>query len=143
MKKYFGIDYGKTRIGIAVSDALGITARGVETITWNGHDWTKPIERIAQLVAEHGVEGIVLGLPRRTDGLVSESEENARYMAQLLFEKTGIQPILRDERFTTVIAQRILYDSTVKKKKQRSVIDQVAAEVILREFLEANRKNSM
>lgn len=137
--KYLGIDYGSARIGVAVSDALGITARGIETISWNGRDWEKPLERIVSLLRQEGAEGIVMGLPKRTDGQEGESAGRARQLAALLEEATGIVPILRDERFTTVMATRVLQGSSVKKKNRRSVIDQVAAEIILKEFLESRR----
>lgn len=138
--KYLGIDYGSTRIGIAVSDALGITARGLETINWNGRDWEKPLERIQTLLVQEGATGLVLGLPRRTDGKPSESEDRARELAALLAERTGIQPILYDERYTTVLAQRVLNETGFKKNKKRGVVDQVAAEILLQEFLEGLRK---
>lgn len=137
--KYLGIDFGMTRIGIAVSDALGITARGVETVVWNGRSWDKPVQRIAALLEAEGAQGMVLGLPRRTDGKVGESEEKARELAALLEEATGIRPILYDERYTTVLAHRVLQETGFRKSRTRSVIDQVAAEILLQEFLESHR----
>lgn len=142
MKKWLGIDYGKSRIGVAVSDALGITARGVETIKWNGRDWEKPLERLTALLGELGAEGIVLGLPRRTDGRPGESEDSARELAVLLEERTGIKPVLYDERYTTVLAHRVLREAPGKKRDTRSIIDQVAAEILLAEFLEGERKRA-
>lgn len=137
--KYLGIDFGMTRIGVAVSDALGITARGLETVTWNGRSWDGPVQRIAELLKQEEAGGIVLGLPRRTDGKVGESEERARELAVLLEERTGITPILYDERYTTVLAHQVLRETGFRKSRTRSVIDQVAAEILLQEFLEYNR----
>ncbi|PNH18424.1 Holliday junction resolvase RuvX [Mageeibacillus indolicus] len=140
MEKYLGIDYGQARIGVAVSDALGITARGIETICWNGEEFTKPVNRICELAKQNGVAAIVIGLPRRTDGKIGVSEEKARQLGDLLQELTGLNIIWRDERYTTVLAHRVLNESTVKKRQKRSVVDQVAAEIILQDFLESLRR---
>ena len=77
MTRKMGIDYGSVRIGVAISDPLGITARGIETIRWNGRDMEWAIDRIAALCSENQVDTIIVGLPRRTDGKESPSEQNA------------------------------------------------------------------
>lgn len=129
-----GIDYGLARIGVAVSDPLRITARGVETINWNGRDMDWAINRICELALEYQVSEIVMGLPRRTDGKSSPSEEGARALAATLEERLEKPVIFRDERFTTVLASRVLNEVDYKKNK-RKVIDQVAAEIILQDYL--------
>lgn len=130
-----GIDYGLARIGVAVSDPLRITARGVETINWNGRDMDWAINRICELALEYQVSEIVMGLPRRTDGKSSPSEEGARALAATLEERLEKPVIFRDERFTTVLASRVLNEVDYKKKNKRKVIDQVAAEIILQDYL--------
>lgn len=130
-----GIDYGLARIGVAVSDPLRITARGVETINWNGRDMDWAINRICELALEYQVSEIVMGLPRRTDGKSSPSEEGARALATTLEERLEKPVIFRDERFTTVLASRVLNEVDYKKKNKRKVIDQVAAEIILQDYL--------
>jgi putative holliday junction resolvase len=138
--KWLGIDYGDARMGIAVSDPMGIIARGLETLRWNGRDLNRVLERIACLVRELGICGLVIGIPRRTDGKVGESENKARSLAAALAEATGLQPVLLDERYTTVIASRLLRDAGQKPSRRRDVIDQVAAEIILQEYLESRRQ---
>ena len=116
-----GIDFGMKHIGVALSDESRIIARGYETVNWNGVDDTWAINRICEIIKEMNVNAIVLGKPSRTDGTKSETEAKAVY---------------KDERFTTVIASRYLHDCNIKAKKQKKVIDQVAAEIILQEYLD-------
>ncbi len=140
MTRLLGIDYGMARIGVAVSDPLGITARGIETIRWNGRDIDWAMERLGELVREHGISAIVVGLPKRTDNKPGEAEEGAKAFAQALEAQTGLPVHLRDERLTTVMAHQFLRSGKVKKENRRDVVDQVAAEIILQNFLEEQRR---
>ena len=135
-----GIDYGDIRIGVAVSDPMGMIARGLETIRWNGKDLDWALNRIADLVRQEQVLGMVIGIPRRTDGKIGESEIKARRFAELVAEKTGLEPVLRDERYTTVIASRVMRETGRKSKQRNQIIDQIAAEIILQEYLESRRQ---
>lgn len=137
--RVMGIDYGTRHIGVALSDELWITASGFETVNWNGEDDSWALDRIATIAKEKNVSVIVLGKPSRTDGTISETEKKAIVFAEKLTELTGIKPEFKDERFTTVIASRMLHDTNIKHKKQKKIIDQVAAEIIVREYLEAHR----
>lgn len=137
--RVMGIDYGSRRIGIALSDELWITASGFETVKWNGQDDAWALDRIAAIVKEKNVSVIVLGKPSRTDGGQSETEIKANAFGAKLTELTGIEPVLKDERFTTVIASRQLHEKNVRSRDQRSVIDQEAAAILVREYLEQHR----
>jgi putative holliday junction resolvase len=137
--KWLGIDYGDVRIGVAVSDALGIIAHGLETVRWNGRDLDWAIDRIVTLAREQAACGLVVGIPRRTDGKVGDSERKARDLAAVLGERTGLPVVLIDERYTTVVASRLMRESGRQASRNRGVIDQVAAQVILQEFLESRR----
>lgn len=139
MSRVMAIDFGMRRIGVAVSDPLRIMAQGLETINWNGIDSEYAIDRLAEIVKEKEISEIVLGKPSRTDGSVSESEEKAVLFGKLLEEKVGIRPILRDERYTTVIASQFLRQTGVSGKNKKKVVDQVAAEIILQEYLDISR----
>jgi putative Holliday junction resolvase len=139
-ERWLGIDYGEVRIGVAISDPLGFTARGLETIRWNGLDSSWAMNRIAEFVREYAITGIVIGIPRRTDGKPGPSEDKARLMAAEIAALTGIDPILRDERYTTVLASRVLRETNVRGQRRKAVVDQVAAEIILQEYLESRRK---
>ena len=117
-----GIDFGMKHIGVALSD--------------DGVDDAWAINRICEIIKEMNVNAIVLGKPTRTDGTRSETEAKAEAFGAKLKEACGIEPVYKDERFTTVIASRYLHDCNIKAKKQKKVIDQVAAEIILQEYLD-------
>jgi putative holliday junction resolvase len=139
--RWLAVDYGQTRVGIAVSDPMGTIARGLETIRWNGQDIGRVIDRIEALVRQHGVAGLVIGIPRRTDGKTGETEVKARELAAALADRTGLQPVLLDERFTTVLAGRIMREVGLQASRRKDIIDQVAAEIILQEYLESRRQS--
>ncbi|MBO4494584.1 MAG: Holliday junction resolvase RuvX [Clostridiales bacterium] len=139
MGRVMAIDFGTRRIGVALSDPLGIMAQGYETISWNGQDSEYALTRLAEIVSEKQVSTIVLGKPSRTDGTVSESEEKAVAFGKDLEERVGIKPVFRDERFTTVIASQYLRSTGVSGKNKKKVVDQVAAEIILQEYLDMHR----
>ena len=134
--RIMGIDFGMKHIGVALSDELRVIARGYETVNWNGVDDSWAINRISEIVKEMKVNAIVLGKPTRTDGTRSETEEKAEAFGEKIREATGIEPVYKDERFTTVIASRYLHDCNMNAKKQKKIIDQVAAEIILQEYLD-------
>jgi len=133
------IDFGTRRIGVALSDTLHLTASGFETISWNGEDSRYALDRLREIVKDKDVTDIVIGQPRRTDGQVSESERKAQLFGADLESATGILPKYRDERYTTVLASRYLLETGVSGKARKKVVDQVAAEIILREYLESRR----
>lgn len=119
---------------------MGILASALETLNWDGKkdSWIK--ERILELCQQHGIVRIVLGLPKRTDEKESEAEVLARAFGMDLEKKSGLPVIYKDERFTTVVASRILNNSSLKGARQkRKVIDQVAAVIILQDYLDAQR----
>lgn len=139
MSRVMAIDFGMRRIGVAVSDPLRIMAQGLETINWNGIDSSYALDRLEAIIKEKEITEIVMGKPNRTDGSVSESEEKAVLFGKLLTEKTGITPVFRDERYTTVIASQFLRQMGVSGKAKKKVVDQVAAEIILQEYLDMHR----
>jgi len=135
MNRKMGIDYGSKRIGIAISDPLGITARGLETINWDGIKQDYAINRIKELSIQYDVDLVIVGLPKRTDGKLSESEENAKSLANILEEVIDAKVIMRDERYTTVIANRIMRETKLKNSRKKGIADQIAAEILLQDYL--------
>lgn len=135
MKRKMAVDYGVSRIGIAISDPLGITARGLETINRKSLRYEASLERIKTLCDEYQVDLIIVGLPRRTDGKEGDSENNAKAFAETLKQLTGIEMIMRDERYTTVIAHQIMRETGGKRAKKHGMTDQLAAEILLQEYL--------
>jgi putative holliday junction resolvase len=129
-----GIDFGSSRIGIAVSDDLGMLAHPLETIP-NDSEF---LSRLQQIVLEKGVSRIVVGIPRNMDGSYGSAAEKAKlFLSQLKSEFAGVQLIAWDERLTTVEAQRLLHAAGRDVKKSRPIIDQVAAQVLLQSYLDS------
>lgn len=133
--KALGIDHGDARIGLAVSDDLGMLAHPLETIAVK--DVTDPLSRIAQIVERDKVGMIVLGLPRNMDGSYGPAAEKVRAFAEQLRARVPCEVKLWDERLTSVAAQRSLHEAGRNVKKSRAVIDQVAAQLILQGWLDS------
>lgn len=138
--RIMAVDPGERRIGIALSDPLGTIATALETIKWNGEDRTKADDRIARLVEEHGVAELVVGLPRRTDGRPGPGEERSRAFADEMARRLGIPVVLRDERYTSVIAGRILRETGAASDRRGGAVDRMAAAVLLQDYLESRRR---
>lgn len=135
MKRVLGIDLGEARIGIAVSDELGMFAHPRETVDARKG---KPLERVVEIAAREKVGVVVLGLPRNMDGSEGAASAKARTFAEQLRARLGpsVEVRLVDERLTTVAAQRALHASGRDVKKSRPVVDQVAAQMILQTYLD-------
>lgn len=134
-KRAIGIDPGDARVGVAISDELGMLAHPLETITVSQ---TNPVDRIAALAVEKGSSAIVVGMPRNMDGTFGPAADKAKALIAALREKVSCPVISWDERLTTVSAQRALRDAGRKAKDQRGVIDQAAAQILLQSWLDAN-----
>ncbi len=135
MKRALGIDLGEARIGVAVSDELGMLAHPVETIVVK--ETADPLGRVVQLATEKDVGHVIIGLPKNMDGTTGPAAEKVRAFADQLREKLSCPVRLWDERLTTVAAQRYLHDAGRNAKQSRAVIDQVAAQIILQGWLDA------
>ncbi|MBB3733675.1 Holliday junction resolvase RuvX [Nonomuraea dietziae] len=134
-----GVDVGSVRIGVARSDPSGMLATPVETVRRGPGD----LDRIAVLVAEHEAIEVIVGLPTSLSGREGQAAALARSFASQLAVRLGGVPVrLFDERLTTVAAQQGLRASGVKAKKQRSVVDQAAAVVLLQDALDSERATS-
>ena len=134
MKKALGIDLGDARVGVAISDDLGMLAHPLETIAVKTSDVKK---RILTLVAERGAQTIIVGMPRNMDGTYGPAATKAKEFIEALRSSTEIKVIAWDERLTTVSTQRSLHEAGKNTKKQRPIIDQVAAQIILQGWLDS------
>lgn len=141
MARALGIDLGEARIGVAVSDDLGMLAHPLKTIVVK--EVKNPASAIAALAVEEKATAIVLGLPRNMDGSYGPAAEKTRAFAERLRAQTKCQVILWDERMTTMAAQRSLHEAGRNAKQSRAVIDQVAAQVILQGWLDAQSGGAM
>lgn len=134
--KVIGLDVGSKTIGVAVSDALGWTAQGVETIKRDPDNPQKEYERLTELINEHSITKIVVGLPKNMNGSVGPSGEACQAFAKDIEKKTSLPVDLWDERLTTVAAERMLVTADVSRKKRKKVIDKMAAVMILQGYLD-------
>ena len=132
-----GLDYGTKTVGVAVSDPLGITAQAVEAITRKEENkLRKTCARIEALIAEYGVERIVLGFPKHMNNDIGERAEKALEFRDMLARRTGLEVVMWDERLTTVSAERTLMESGVRRENRKKHIDQIAAVFILQGYLD-------
>lgn len=132
--RILGIDYGDSRVGIAVSDLMGWTAQGLETISEKNQE--KVIERIIELIQEYEVEKVVVGFPKNMNGTVGPRGERTLEFVENLQAKTDVEVITWDERLSTVAAERTLNETNVRGKKRKKIIDTVAATYILQGYLD-------
>lgn len=129
-----GLDPGTKTIGVAVSDALRMTATGLETIRRTR--FTRDVTRLQQIIAGRGIGGIVIGLPRNMDGSEGPRTQSVRSFARNLAEHVD-QPIaFWDERLTTAAAERMLIAADASRKRRAEVIDKMAAALILQGALD-------
>lgn len=133
--RILGIDYGDARIGIAVSDLLGITAQGVCVIAEK--NFQKQVEKVISCVKEYGAGKIVLGFPKNMNGTVGERGEKTKVFADALKEKTDAEIIFWDERLTTAAAHRTLEEGAVSGKKRKGILDKLSAVFILQGYLDS------
>jgi putative Holliday junction resolvase len=135
--RILAVDYGEKRIGLAVSDELGITASPLMTLARRSDDET--VRQIAQLASKLRVTQIVVGLPRRTDAQEGEMERKVKAFAEKLRQAVSVPVVLFDERFTTRIAEQVLLEADLSRRKRKQVRDRLAAIILLQSFLEAQR----
>jgi putative Holliday junction resolvase len=137
--RYLGLDVGSRRIGVAVSDELGLTAQPVLTLE-RTRSRRNDLRSLARLCRRFGVAGIVVGKPLHLDGGASPLTARIQAFATELGELTGLPIHLRDERLTTHAAHQLLYEAGRRRQEHRRVVDQVAAAMILQSFLDENRE---
>ena len=135
MIRALGIDLGEARIGLAISDELGMLAHPLETIHLK--HVADPLGRIAEIVARDKIGTIILGLARNMNGTYGPAAEHVRAFAEQLRAAIPCEVKLWDERLTSVAAQRSLHEAGRNVKNSREVIDQVAAGMILQGWLDA------
>ncbi len=132
------MDYGDRRIGVAVSDELGWTAQGVDTVEKRRDEGE--LVKIAELVQQYEVEEIVVGLPKNMNGTIGPRGEICMDFAEKLRGQLELPVHLWDERLTTVSAHRTLLEADVSRGKRKQVVDRMAAVLILQNYLDAKTK---
>lgn len=132
------VDLGKARTGLALCDKTEFLASPYKVIFEKSPQ--KLLQKVADAANEAKAALIVVGLPKNMDGSEGESAQNARAFAAQLAELTGVETVMQDERGTTITAHSFLNDTNTRGKKRKNVVDEVAATIILQNFLDA-RKN--
>ena len=135
--RIMGLDYGSKTIGVAISDPLGLTAQGIEIIRREEENkLRKSLRRIEALIAEYQVEEIVLGFPKNMNNTIGERAEKSLQLKETLEKRCGLPVIMWDERLTTVMAEKVLIEADLSRKKRKTVIDKQAAVIILQSYLD-------
>ena len=135
-----GLDVGTKTIGVAVSDGLGLTAQAITTVRRT--NLKADLAALANLVREHEVSRLVVGLPLNMDGSEGPRAEASRKFAEVAGQSLGVPVEFWDERLSTVAAERTLLEADLTRAKRRQVIDQVAAQFILQGWLDAHRSGA-
>lgn len=136
-----GIDYGDSRVGIAITDSLGITAQGIETIHHNGNDKIV-LKRLEELFNEYEIDTIVIGMPINMNGTKTDRCEVTQKFIHKLKCKFGKIPIEEiDERLTTVAAHKTMNFLDVNKKKKKNIVDTISAVYILETYMNKTNNN--
>ena len=140
MEKILGLDLGSRTCGIAMSDALGMIAHGVETYHFKDNHYKSCAYHIKQICLENNIHKIVLGLPKHMNGDLGERAQISIDFKERLEKMMDVEVILVDERLTTVFAQNQLIFADVSRKKRKEVIDKMAAVQILQGYLDGLKK---
>ncbi|MBN1595898.1 Holliday junction resolvase RuvX [candidate division FCPU426 bacterium] len=134
--RVLGLDYGQRRIGVAISDPLGLTAQPLLVL---GNKRKVIMQELAALIKERQVQTVVLGLPRHLSGQEGEKAAQVRAFGSTLAQATAVEVQYLDERLTTTAAQRVLTESGMSGRKKRRVVDKLAAVLILQNWLDRRR----
>ncbi len=136
--RILSLDVGEKKIGVAVSDELGITAQGLGVIECQNR--RQDLSRIARYVQEYEVDEIIIGLPRNMDGTIGPQAREILAFQEKLAGAVHIPVVTWDERLTTVAANRVLLEADLRRRKRKKVIDKLAAVFILESYLRYKKK---
>ena len=141
--RLLGLDVGSKTVGVAISDELGITAQKLETIQIDETKYNFGMRPLKKLVRQYDVDGFVLGLPKNMDGTSGNSVARSKAYGKRLEEKFNLPVYYSDERLTTIESRRVLIEDAGMhdRKKRNQVIDQMAAVLILQNYLDLHRKD--
>ena len=131
-----GLDVGSKTIGVAISDALGWTAQGIETVKINESQEEFGLGRLGELIKQYEVTEVVVGYPKNMNNSIGPRAEASERFAALLKEEYALPVVLWDERLTTMAAEKMLISADVSRKNRKKVIDKMAAVMILQGYLD-------
>lgn len=134
--RILGLDLGTKTLGVAISDEMGWTAQGVETIKIDEAGGDFGLSRLSEIIAEYGADKIVLGFPKNMNGTVGPRGEASQSFAKVLENTYNVPVVLWDERLSTMAAEKMLISADVSRQKRKKVIDKMAAVMILQGYLD-------
>jgi putative holliday junction resolvase len=137
--RILALDVGSKRIGLAVSDPLGITAQGLEVLIRKNPQ--ADLDRLVEVARQWGVQQIVVGLPRHMDGRLGSAAPKILELVEVLQKTLGVEVVTWEERLTTVEAERVLLQADVSRRRRRQVVDQLAAVLILQNYLDHRQQH--
>ncbi len=138
--RIMGLDYGSVTVGVAISDALYLTAQPVEVIKRKSENKLRQtLARIEELVEEYEVGLIVLGYPKNMNNSIGERGEKTEQFGKKLETRTGLEVVLWDERLTTVSAMQVLMEGGVRRENRKTYVDKIAAVLILQGYLDSKQ----
>lgn len=138
MNRMLGVDYGTVRTGIAVTDPLGMLAQGVATI--NSGNTQKVLQKVLEYISLYGVDTVVVGLPKNMNNTLGERGEACIAFGDMIKEHSGCEVVMWDERLSTVSAIGYMNETNTRGKKRKAVVDTVAAEIILQNYLDYKKR---
>ncbi|HET7578011.1 MAG TPA: Holliday junction resolvase RuvX [Bacillales bacterium] len=137
--RILGLDVGTKTIGVAVSDEMGWTAQGIETIPRRPGEDKSGFSRLRELINHYDPETLVVGFPKNMDGSVGPRGEACREFAEEAEAAFSLPVVLWDERLTTMAAEKVLISADMSRKKRKKVVDKMAASLILQGYLDRSR----
>jgi len=140
MERFMALDVGDKTIGVAVSDLLMITAQGITTVRRKSNKLD--FEELEKIIKEYSVTKIVVGMPKNMNGTVGPQGEKVIKFTAKLEEKFGLPIEYQDERLTTVMAEKLLIDADMSRKKRKKIIDKMAAIQILTTYMQRNKNRN-
>ena len=135
--RIMGLDFGSKTVGVAISDPLLITAQGIEIVRRKEENKLRQtLARIEELIVEYEVSEIVLGLPKHMNATEGDRVEKTKEFADKLSRRTGLKVVFRDERLTTVAADRAMIEAGIRRENRKEYVDKIAAVFILQGYLD-------
>lgn len=134
--KYIGLDLGSRTLGVAISDALGMLARAHETFRFRDDDYDAAVNYTLELCQKEGVKTVVLGYPKHMNGDAGVRAHISEEFKQKIEQASDIKVVLADERLTTVIVNKAMISGNVRREKRKDKKDEMAAVVILQNYLD-------
>lgn len=141
--RIMGLDYGSKTVGVAISDALCLTAQGKEIVRRKSENKLRQtLARLEELIAEYEVTEIVLGFPKNMNNTIGERAEKSLEFKGILEKRTGLPVVMWDERLTTVEAHRTMMETGVRREDRSKFVDEIAAVFILQGYLDARSRTN-